>query len=374
MGHDTIFPDTLVKKEVQELPKYNSGMSDDAVAEKYQVGHIIRLASNENPFGTSPLALSAARKNIEKLWKYSDADSTGLRKSLSCSTGIDYDRIVIGNGSEELIALLCRACLHPGDRVVTIHPSFLLHEIYPMEQGAKVVAVPISMQHQFDVEGMIDQVRKGCRMLIFSNPSNPVGTILTTDRLTALLEALPQESLIVIDEAYYEYGSFYREYPDSLKILKERSNPSVVLRTFSKVYGLAGCRVGYGLFSDSWFADQIQKLRTPFNVNHIAQVAAHASLNDTEHVGKSVRAVNKERSRITHLLRSRGCVVADSWANFLFIDCGHDSMMVAEKLLEKGIIVKPWTAEGFSCYLRVTVGSEKDNDRFLDALFSLIGT
>lgn len=358
----------IVKKRILALPKYQAGLPEEAVRQRYKVDRIARLASNENPFGTSPLALQAAGGAIAQLWKYSDPDSAGLKEALHNATGIPAEKIVVGNGSEDLIALLCRACLEEGNRVITVHPSFLLHEIYPMEQGAEVTAVPVLKDFSFDIESIIEELRKGCRMLIFSNPSNPVGTLLDQRGLERICREVSPETILVIDEAYYEYVKDLEVFPDSLSIMGKLPNPHVVLRSFSKAYGLAGIRVGYGLFSQASFADQINKLRNPFNVNMVAQVAAEAALGDWEHIEKTVRYNESERARLTAQFHHSGLTVARSHANFLFVDCGRNSLDTAEKLLEQGIIVKPWTARGYENFLRITIGKSEDNDRLVSLL------
>ena len=358
----------IVKKQILNLPKYQAGLPEEAVRQRYQVEQIARLASNENPFGTSPLALNAVGKVIDQLWKYSDPDSAGLRAALSNSTGTQYEKIVVGNGSEDLIALICRACLTKEDRVITVHPSFLLHEIYPWEQGAEVTAVPMREDFSFDVEGIINELNKGCRMLIFSNPSNPVGTLLDGNGLEQLCQAASPETILVLDEAYYEYVKDLDIFPDSLSIMDKFPHPHVVLRSFSKAYGLAGARVGYGLFSHASFADQINKLRNPFNVNLVAQASAEAALSDREHIERTVRFNEVERARVKAELQNRGLRVAESYANFLFVDSGRSSLETAERLLGHGIIVKPWTATGYETFLRITIGKSEDNERMVSLL------
>ena len=360
--------ENIVKKQILKLPKYQAGLPEEAVRQRYHVEKIARLASNENPFGTSPLALNAVGGIIDQLWKYSDPDSSRLKSALSNATGTPDEKIVVGNGSEDLIALICRACLEKEDRVITVHPSFLLHEIYPWEQGADVTAVPMREDFLFDVDGIISELRKGCRMLIFSNPSNPVGTLLDGNGLEQLCRAAPPETILVLDEAYYEYVKDLDIFPDSLSILKQFPHPHVVLRSFSKAYGLAGARVGYGLFSHTSFADQINKLRNPFNVNLVAQAAAEAALSDHEHIERTVRFNEAERARVMAELQNRGLRVATSYANFLFVDSGRSSVEIAEKLLAHGIIVKPWTARGYETFLRITIGRSEDNDRMVSLL------
>ncbi len=366
---------SYIKKVVVELPEYNAGLSDEYVQKHYNPERIIRLASNENPLGVSPLAKMAATDAAGNLWKYSDPDTFFLREALASKTGINTKRIIIGNGSEDLIHLLCRACLSVGEKVVTVEPSFLLHEIYPKEQGAVVQCVPMDKELRFDVKGIVDAIKGGCKMLIFSNPSNPVGSMMTGDELDVILRALPENCIVVMDEAYYEYASVHEDYPESIEQLDRCTNPYVILRTFSKAFGLAGARVGYGLFSEEWFATQINKLRNPFNVNSIAQAAALAALDDEDHLLKTVQHNSKVGEKLSSRLRQSGFFVPASLANFLFIDCGlKTSALVAGDLLRKGIIVKPWGAIGYEQFLRVTVGKTEDAEIFFHAFVAAVAS
>ncbi len=360
----------FLKACVLSLPKYNPGLAESVVRARYSLEHITRLASNENPFGSSTLAEQAAREALSDLWKYSDPNSAELRQALSQQSGVSAGKIVIGNGSEDLIAVICRACLDNGDRVVTVHPSFLLHEIYPAEQGAELTAVPMNADFGFNIDGIISELRRGCKMLIFSNPSNPVGSMIDSEDFCRICKAASADTVIIVDEAYYEYAAALKKFPDSLAILGRSNNPYAVLRTFSKAYGLAGLRVGYGYFSDTRFAEHINKLRTPFNVNSIAQIAAKAALEDREHLEKTIQHNSRERDRVSSFLRRHGYRMADSHANFIFVDAGHDSLQTAERLLAQGIIVKPWTAKGYESFLRVTIGKEEDNTGFLKHLLA----
>jgi len=364
-------PGSMVRWQIAALPRYPYGLPEEYIRDHYQVDHIARLASNENPFGIGRKAALAAAAAITDLGKYSDPESRRLRHALAAGLGLTASAIVVGNGSEELICLLCRACLNPGDRVVTVTPSFALHEIYPAEQGAQVVTVPMRDDLQFAVERMLSAMDEGCRMLIVSNPSNPVGTMLSAKDLERIARKADARTLLVIDEAYFEYARENADYPDCLRLLADSPAPYVLLRTFSKAYGLAGARVGYGIFSDLELAGHIDKLRTPFNVNRIAQAAALAALDDMQHVEQTLAHNRLERSRLFAELQSRGYTVAPSQANFLFFDVGTDSAKVAEQLLRRGIVVKAWRQSGYGQFMRVTIGSRADNDLFLQALAEL---
>jgi histidinol-phosphate aminotransferase len=360
-----------IRPEISALPTYNAGLPETFVMQKYGVSTVTRLASNENPHGVSPNALAAAQRVLPVCWKYSDPSASSLRKALSRHTHCPVDRIVVGNGSEEIIALICRLFLRPSDRVVTIDPSFLLHEIYALEQGAAVTSVKMTPGMQFDPDALTERLRGHCRLLIFSNPSNPVGAMLDQDGFCRMVQSLPADTIVVVDEAYYEYAVDSADYPDSRRLLAACGNPHIILRTFSKAHGLAGLRVGYALCSDAWIAQLLNKLRTPFNSNIVAQAAAVGALEDAAFLERTVVHNHRERQRMRRVLLEHGFTVAESAANFLFIDCAGNSESTAEKLLTDGVIVKPWTAPGYENWMRVTIGSEADNDRFLALFFKI---
>ena len=354
-----------IRPEIRSLPAYNAGLPEAFVMEKYGLSAVTRLASNENPHGVSSKALSAAQRALPACWKYSDPDASTLRKSLSSHAHCPMDHIVVGNGSEEIIALICRLFLNPQDVVVTVDPSFILHEIYALEQGATVSSIKMTPEMQFDEPALTASLRTSCRMLIFSNPSNPVGAMLDQDGFDRMVRSLSADTVVVIDEAYYEYAVETPGYPDSRRLLDDAGLPYIILRTFSKAYGLAGLRVGYALCADAWIAQLLNKLRTPFNSNIVAQAAAVAALEDGAFLETTIAHNRKERQRMRRVLTENGFRVADSAANFLFIDCAANSRSLAEHLLADGVIVKPWTTPGFENWMRVTIGSEDDNDRFL---------
>lgn len=364
----------LARKAALQLGVYNAGMSDDAVRETWQVDRITRLGSNENPLGASPLVAAALRADLGHTGIYSDSASLKLRHALAEHTGADAERIVIGNGSEELLKLLCLAFINPGERVVTLEPSFGLHQIYPQMMGAEVALVPVNQQMEFDLPAWQQALSQPAKMLILSNPSNPVGCMLGREDFSRLVAQTPQDCILVIDEAYYEYCHHLSDYPDSLSVLKAQPRPWIVLRTFSKAWGLAGLRVGYGITSDDALAGVINRVRTPFNINRSAQAAALAALQDPDHVAASMALVTEQRELMRQQLAELGYLVAPSVANFLFFRTGGDSRDLAKKLLEYGIIVKPWREAGYTDWVRVSVGSPEDNSIFINTLRDIYAT
>ncbi|WJV65949.1 histidinol-phosphate transaminase [Pectobacteriaceae bacterium CE70] len=359
---------TLVRKEARQLGAYNAGLSDEAVRAHYNVDTIARLASNENPLGASPQVITALQESARLSAIYPDPSSQQLRDALAQTNGVDANRVIIGNGSEDLLKLLCLAFVNPGDRVVTLLPSFGLHLIYPQMMGANVTGVPVNAQMAFDVAAWQQALQTPAKMVMFSNPSNPVGCMLDGDGFQRLIDSSPQDCLLVIDEAYYEYCTQLDGYPDSLAVLQHQARPWIVLRTFSKAYGLAGLRVGYGLASDPALVDILNRVRTPFNINRAAQAAAIVALHDNDHTARSVAHVNAQRTWLADQLTQLQLQVVPSSANFLFFRTARDSAALAQRLLPFGVIVKPWLEPGYTHWIRVSVGSAADNQRFISAL------
>ncbi|KON64345.1 histidinol-phosphate aminotransferase 2 [Komagataeibacter europaeus] len=359
----------LARPEVAALPVYNAGLSEDEVRQKYNASHISKLGSNENPYGPSPAALKQWENLTRQLFRYPDATASTLRHALAQATGTPADHIMLGNGSEQIIRLICEAYLSPGDRVVTVLPSFGLHVIWPEMMGARVDAVPITAEGQFDLPAMKRAVQAApLKILMFSNPSNPVGCMMNATDMLELVACCPQDTLIVIDEAYYEYALGSPDYPDATKILPRQARPWLVLRTFSKAYALAGLRIGYALASDTSVIGTLNKVRDPFNTNMAAQDMALACLHDRTHMHDSVATTVAERARFMNELTRQGYAPVPSHTNFIFLDVGQNASALAERLLRHGVIIKPWREKGFETCLRVSVGLPADNDRFLRAL------
>jgi len=365
----------LVRPEVPGLPPYNAGLSSEAVRSRYGAQHIARLASNENPFGASPMVGRALADLALRVGTYPDANCTALRAAIAERTGARAEQIVIGNGSESILQMLCQAFLSAGDRVLTQRPAFGLHEIYPRMMGAKVELLALTAALEFDLDAWCEALARGPKMAMVANPSNPVGCMFDAKAFARLLDATPAGTLLVIDEAYYEYARLASGFPDALAMLREQSRPWIVLRTFSKAWGLAGLRVGYGIASDASLIQWLDRVRTPFNVNEAAQAAALAAWVDTPFMEQAVAETVRQREwmeRALGALAVPGLRIAPSAANFLFIDLARPNGPVNEALLSRGIIVKPWKEPGFENFIRVSIGSADDNARFVRALGEIV--
>jgi histidinol-phosphate aminotransferase len=350
---------------VAALPTYNAGMTLSAARKLTGRDDFARLASNENCNGCSPRVLAALAQGFEP-WRYADPSCAELREGIAARFAIEKDCVVAGNGSEEMIAALSRAVLSPGDTVVTVVPSFGLHEIEPKANGARVIKIPMTASFAFDIEALCGAMLEVPKLVFLSSPWNPVGTMLTSDEIAKIADALPAQAILVMDEAYIEFCG--PDAPDAMAILRAKQRHFVILRTFSKAYGLAGLRVGFAIASDREIARVMTSAKTPFNVNAAAQIAAIAALHDKSWLNESIRTILLSRDTLFNALTAKGFRVAPSQANFLFIDAGRDSELVAFDLLKKGIVVKPWKEEGYRNYIRVSVGLPHENAAFLAAL------
>ena len=370
----------LARPQVLQLPAYNAGPSNAAVRERYRIERISRLASNENPFGPSPAVARALSGLAGEVGNYPDANCTALRHAMAERLGVAAGRLVFGDGSEDLVKLLCEVFLGPDDLALTQRPVFGLHEIYPRMMGAGVQLLELNAELGFDVAAWCAALRREPKLAFLPNPSNPVGCMMDAAAFARVLEATSERTVLVVDEAYHEYARHAPGYPDVLAQLAARRGPWIVLRTFSKAWGLAGLRVGYAIASELELAALLDKVRSPFNVNLAAQRAALAALSDAGHMEHAVARTVQLREALAAQLAAlaapgqplQGLRLAPSAANFLFMDIGRASAPVAQALLERGVIIKPWKDPGFEHFLRVSVGAAADNQRFVEALLEVL--
>ena len=355
---------------IAALPKYNSGLTLAAARAASRCDTIARLASNENPYGCSPEVTRVLSTSALEIGRYSDPNCELLRSELATRLDVNAAEIVIGNGSEEMIAAAARSFLTPGAVALTVAPSFGLHEIEPLAMGARVVKVPMTEDFGFDVPGLVEALGNRPSLVFLPSPWNPVGAALGAAQLGEIVQALSPSTMFVLDEAYREFVP--PEIPDGIAFLRAARVPHIVLRTFSKAYGLAGLRVGYAVCSDSRIAKMLSAAKTPFNVNSAAQLAAVAALQDEAWMRASVLKIRDERDRVQRELRSRGIPVAPTLANFVFFDSGMSSTDLAKALLKDGIIVKPWLELGYGRFIRASIGTPAENDRLIASLEGLL--
>jgi len=361
---DMVNLDNLIRSALDGIAPYNSGLSLHEIKTKYGVEIIAKLASNENPHGPAPEVLEILKLTPPDIYLYPDSGANLLRSELAEHLDITPGRLVFGNGSEELISIICRSVIDPGDRVVTLYPSFPLHEDYAVMMGAKIEQVSVTEALEIDVDALIDAASRPAKMLIFANPMNPVGCALSPPELRRVIEAKHPDTLLVLDEAYYEYA-ISGDYCSGQDMLEASNGNWIILRTFSKAWGLAGLRIGFGICSSDALRAVLDLTRTPFNVNAVAQMAAIAALHAQDYMTANIAVINSERIRVEKILCNLGFQVAPSLGNFLFFDTRKPSQEMAESLLALGTVVKPWKQDGFSSFVRVSIGSRTENDKFV---------
>lgn len=358
----------LVLPFVQQIDPYHPGKPIEEVERELKL-RAIKLASNENPLGPSPLAVEAARKALFESNRYPDGGGYYLREKLAARHSVPLENILLGNGSTEVIDLVARTLLGPGDEGLTSAGSFPMYYISIRASGARLLEVPLR-GHAFDLGALAQAVTPRTKLIYLANPNNPTGTMFTAGELERFLDELPDTAVVTLDEAYYEYVE-RPEYSRSLDLVRAGRN-LLVLRTFSKVYGLAGLRIGYGVGAAELLRE-MNKVRLPFNTSCTAQAAALAALDDEAQVRRSVEANRSGLAQLTHGLDALGIEYVPSVANFLLVLLGTDAQPVADKLLQFGVIVRPMRWMGFPEAIRVTAGTAEENRKFLEALPRALG-
>lgn len=355
-----------VAENITHLIPYSPGKPVAEVERELGITGIIKLASNENSLGPSPKAVEAMHTLALKMHIYPDARSYALANALATALEVAPASIVLGNGSDDIIHLLGVTFLESGDEVIQAHPSFVRYEAAAILNNAPCHLVPLTSDWVHDLEAMAAHINANTRLIFITNPNNPTGTIVSQQALERFLAQVPERALVVIDEAYYEYAANREEYPETLRYVREGRNV-VVLRTFSKAYGLAGLRIGYGIMPPD-IANWLNHTREPFNVNLMAQEAAVAALADTEHVENTVKMNEAGKQRIYRAFEEMGLTYTPTFANFIWFDSGKNSKAVFQALLHEGVIIRTGDIFGAPSHLRVTVGTEAENEKFLNAL------
>jgi len=349
-----------VHPDIASLSPYVPGKPVDELERELGIAKAVKLASNENPLGPSPKALAVLGEAAQTLHRYPDGGAHRLRGALADRWKVQADQVILGNGSDEIIGLLARTFLAPGDEAVMADQTFVIYKMEVTAAHGTPIIVPMK-QGRHDLDAMAAAVSPRTRLLFVCNPNNPTGTMVTAAEVSRLMERVPESVIVVFDEAYYEYV-LSREFPDSLAYVLQGRN-AIVLRTFSKIYGLAGLRIGYGV-TTAEIAGYLNRLRPPFNANSLAQRAALAALDDEEHLRRS-RALNQaEMEAVREGLAALGFQPLPSEANFLYFDVGRNGREVFQALLKEGVIVRHIDGS----MLRVTIGLPDENRRFLAAL------
>jgi histidinol-phosphate aminotransferase len=357
-----------ISRSAEDIVVYQPGKPVEELERELGISESIKLASNENPLGPSPKGLEAVRKALSEVHRYPDGGGFYLKRRLAEFHGMAPENFTIGNGTNEVLENIAHAFLDPGDPVVFSEGAFIVYLIVSQLSNCEIRTAPMR-DYTHDLEAMAGLVCERTKAVFIANPNNPTGTAVGEGALRRFVEALPGETLVVMDEAYSQYA--HREdYPDASKLIAEYPN-LIALRTFSKAYGLAGLRVGYGIAHPD-IIEVINKVREPFNVNSLALAAAEAALGDEEHVSRSVGVNAEGREFFVRELAALGLPFVPTQGNFIMAEVG-DGMKIYEGLLREGVIVRPVGGYGFTGHVRISIGTTEENRRVIDSLALLLG-
>ena len=358
----------LANPQLREITVYQPGKPIEETARELGLdpGAIIKLASNENPLGPSPMAMEAMREALEKGHLYPDGGGFCLCNAVAAKLGLGPENVILGNGSNEVLEFLGHAFLNPGDDVVTSQYAFVVYKLIATSFGARTIEVP-SPDYQQNLVGMLAAITPKTRLVFVPNPNNPTGTLLSQRAIDDLISGVPENVIVVFDEAYFE---FLDRPPDTLQFVREGRN-IVVLRTFSKIHGLAGLRIGYAV-GPADLVQVLHKTRQPFNVNSVAQVGALAALEDDEHLRDTKRVVDEGRAYLHEQFAKMKIRFVAGTANFVMVNVG-DGHGVFEKLLTQGIIVRPLNGYNLPEWVRISVGTMEENRKCVAALKEVLG-
>jgi len=354
---------------VRELQPYQPGKPIDELQRELGLGEVIKLASNENPLGPGPMALAAIQKGLTDLARYPDGNGFILKRALCDKFGVELNQVTLGNGSNDILELVARTFVQPGQEVIFSQHAFAVYPIATQAVGGKAVIVP-AKDWGNDLDAMLQAINPNTRVLFIANPNNPTGTWLSRNELTRFLDQVPPHVVVVLDEAYFEYANHpamqIADYPDGTQLLSQYPN-LLVSRTFSKAYGLAGLRVGYA-FSHPQIADLLNRVRQPFNANSLALLAATVALDDLKHLENSATINASGMQQMIDAFRQMGLSFIPSAGNFISVDMGKTAQPIYQALLRLGVIVRPVANYEMPQHLRITIGTERENTRCLAAL------
>jgi histidinol-phosphate aminotransferase len=353
----------LLPPNIRRIHPYIPGKPIEEVERELGLS-AVKMASNENPLGPSPVALEAIRQHLAQAHRYPIGDGFYLRRKLAERLGVPMEEIILGSGSTDIIELVARTFLTSADDVITARQSFVMYTLAVQEMNSLMIYVPLK-HDAYDLEAILDSLTPRTKVIFLANPNNPTGTMVKAEEIDQFLKQLPSQIITVLDEAYYEYVQD-PEYSHSLEYVRQRKHV-IVLRTFSKIYGLAGLRVGYGIAHPD-LVNCLNKVRSPFNTTSVAQAAALAALDDEEHVKRSIQSNKLGYEYLVSELNRLGVRFVPSVTNFTLVDVRRDSLETYQRLLERGVIVRPLKSYGFPTALRVTIGTPQENAKFIRAL------
>lgn len=354
---------------VKGMVPYRPGKPIEELKEEYGFERVVKLASNENPFGVSPKALDAVKKGLSDVYRYPDPISRRLRRKIATSLGVQPEEVVVASGSESLLAITIRTFMKPGDVAITGQGAFMGLEIHLSAHGGRILKVP-SPEYRFDIDALVAATTDDMKILYLPNPNNPTGTYFNREELEQVLASVPKTVLVVLDEAYIEFCRDFPDYPDALTM---RQDNLLILRTFSKAYGLAGFRIGYGI-GHPQLIEQLSKVKMTFEPSLPAQLAAEAALDDQEFLEKTIQNNRLELKRYYETLEALGLPYVPSAGNFVMVELKSPDQVsrLNDLLLQRGIAIRPLAPFGFPQCVRITVGLPEENDLVFRALREIL--
>ena len=363
---------SLFRKELAGFKTYVAGKPIEQVRREYGLERIEKLASTENQYGPSPKAIEAIRAEAENINFYPEASGYDLVNDIADYLEVKPENIVIGNGGEGLIWVIAMTFLNAGDEIIAADPSFDIYKISGDLMGAKTVKVPFK-DKKFDFDTMVESINENTKLIYICSPNNPTGNIATRDELDNFIKRIPDDVVLIMDEAYYEFAADEPSYPaDNINLINTRPN-TIILRSFSKIYGIAGVRIGY-LVTSASLAVELNKVRQTLGVNRLAQVGARAALKDKEYKDFAVKENKKARDFLIEYFDSRGFDHFDSYSNFVWADIKTDSEKVFEELQKKGIVIRPGYLWGWKTWIRVNTGTMEQMELFKEKLDEVLAS
>lgn len=359
----------LFRKELSKLNPYVPGKPIEEVQKEYGLDSVVKLASNENQLGASPKAMEAVKAELGNANIYPDAGAMELRRELGKKYGLDYENIVVGNGGEQILQIIAQTFINSGDEAIMAETTFGIYGNSVSHMGGIPVKLPLK-DYKHDFEAFVKNINDKTKLIYVCNPNNPIPNIMTKDEVKYLVDKVAEDIVIVFDEAYYDFAIVNKDYPETIEILKKRPN-TVILRTFSKVTGIAGLRVGFALTSKE-IAREMSKVKGVFNVNRLAQAGALGALKDQEHIDKTVELNYKSLDMMEKLFDELGFEYIKSNANFTWVNINRDSKKAFEELMKKGVIIRPGYLWGWDNWIRVSTGTIEQTEIFINALKSVL--
>lgn len=359
----------IIRQDILAVKEYIPGKPIEEVKRELGIDDVIKMASNENPLGPGKKAVAAISEAALSSHLYPDGAVFQLRKKLAAKLGVKEEQLIVGNGSDEILKMLGETFFCPGDELITADPTFAEYSFVAALMGAKTTAVPVKPDFSYDLDGMLKAITPKTKMIVLCNPNNPVGNIIRKPELDGFLKQLPENIIVVLDEAYAEYVTD-AAYPESLAYLKDYPNV-IILRTFSKIYGLGGLRVGYGIAGKEMIA-LLNRVREPFNVNKLAQAAAEAALDDTEHFQASLAVNNQGKKYLSVEFERMGLYYVPSETNFIFVRIETKAEEFFRQMLKRGVIIRSGHVFGYPDFIRVTIGTEEQNKRFIREMKAIL--